>query len=339
MNRKLRLLAVVLLLVISGIGADQAEAREPISFEGIIRLPEFGLSSQQIADQITESGLSFEVTSEQIDSLRKLGFDSAVINAVKQFYRMGILRITTNPAEVNLILDNEIQAITDRFGVWEKEIPRGIHSVTLQKKGYGDIDTSVTVAKDKTVDLKVSLPRIAAAAGPSKFWGRYGFSFGYGFSVTSPAFDDDTDWKSGNNIIITLKGNVLPYLFVDADVNFANFSKFNAGGGEDFGSLNAFNISVVPGLYYEFNENVRGYLGTGVEFSSTKIENGDFVDDGVAFVPDEKGSKSTFALLGKLGADALVQENVFLFAEYRAYSVLGQYSMGFITIGAGLYIK
>jgi opacity protein-like surface antigen len=339
MNNRLKLIVLIALLSLINLGADTVQAKEPITFEGITRLPDFGLSSQQIADQITESGLAFEVTSADIDSLKKLGFDNTVINAVKQFYRMGIVRFTTNPAEVDLIVDDQKAGTSDKFGMFETEIPRGVHNIKLQKRGYGDIDTSITVVKDKTIDLKVSLKSTSGTAGPSKFWGRYGASVAYGISMSSPAFDDDTDWKSGNNIIFTLKGNIMPYAFIDADLNFANFGKFNAGIGEDFGSLNAFNISVVPGLYYEFNENVRGYFGLGLEFNSTKIENGDYANGGVAYSLDNKGSKSAFALLGKLGVDALIKDNLFLFAEYRSNSVFGQYSMSFLAVGAGMYVK
>lgn len=339
MNKKQKLIVLILLLLVTGFSADVALAKEPISFEGIIRLPDFGLDSRQIADQIAESGLAFEVTQAHIDSLRQLGFDSAVINAVRQFYRMGILKITTAPSQVEITVDNEPQGASDRYGIWEMEIPRGIHTIGLKKSGYEQIDTSVTVAKDKTTNMNFSLRQTARSPVVSKFWGRYGASVGYGISITPPAFDDDTKWKSGNNIILSFKANLTPYIFIDGDINYASFSEFDAGEGDDYGFLTALNFSVIPGVYKEFNESVRGYLGLGLELSSTKIENGKFEDDGVAYVLDEKGSKTAIALLGKLGADAFVQENLFLFAEFRGYSVLGQYSMGFIAVGAGIYIK
>jgi opacity protein-like surface antigen len=125
---------------------------------------------------------------------------------------------------------------------------------------------------------------------------------------------------------------------VDVDINGANFNEFDPGEGQDFGSLNALSFSVIPGVYKEFNQQFRGYLGLGLEFNSTTIENAKYEGDGVVYMLDEKGSKTSFALLMKIGVDALVQETLFLFAEYRGYSVLGQYSMGFIAIGAGVYV-
>ena len=62
MNRNLGFLVAILLLIIAGYNVGFSQAREPITFEGILRLPEFGLDSQQIANQIAESGLAFEVT-------------------------------------------------------------------------------------------------------------------------------------------------------------------------------------------------------------------------------------------------------------------------------------
>lgn len=338
MSRSLRSVIIVLLLVLGGYNICFSQAKEPISFEGILRLPDFGLSSQQIADQITQSGLSFEVTSAQIDSLRKLGFAQSVIDAVRQFYRMGILKITTLPGEVAISVDNVSSGASDRGGIWQGELPRGIHTIRLEKKGYVSRDTSITIVKDQTSNLRISLAA-GAVAGPSNFYGRYGASLAYGISIMSPEFKDEGKWKSGNNIILSLKGNLKPYLFVDIDFNMAGFSDFDSAGGNNFGSLDALNFSIIPGLYKEFNQNVRGYLGIGLEINSSKIENGKFVSDGVAYIPDEKGSKTLFALMTKIGADALVKKNIFLFAEYRGYSVLGKYSMSFIALGAGAYFR
>ncbi len=339
MNRNLSFLVAIFLLVIAGYNVGFSQAREPITFEGILRLPEFGLDSQQIANQIAESGLAFEVTKAQIDSLRRLGFASSVVNAVRQFYRMGVLKILTSPSQVTVYVDNELQGTTDRSGFWEKEIPRGIHDIKLEKEGYAAKDSSVTVIKDQTLNVRFTLSgKKAKKALAYNFYGRYGASLSYGISITAPQFEEEGKWKSGNNIIFTLKGNVLPYAFVDVDINGASFSDFDAGEGLDYGSLNALSFSVIPGVYKEFKEQFRGYLGLGLEFNSTKIENAKYEDDGLIYMLDEKGSKTSFALLMKIGVDALVQETLFLFAEYRGYSVLGQYSMNFIAIGAGVYV-
>lgn len=338
MNRKFTYLVAILLMVIAGYNIGFSQAREPITFEGILRLPEFGLDSQQIANQISESGLAFEVTKAQIDSLRKLGFASSVIEAVRQYYRMGVLKILSSPSQVTVYLDNELQGTTDMSGYWEKEIPRGIHAVKLQKEGYADKDSSVTVTKDQTLNVRFTLSGKAAKKPLAyNFYGRYGASLSYGISITAPEFEEEGKWKSGNNIIFSLKGNVLPYAFIDLDINSASFSDFDAGEGQDFGSLSALTFSVVPGVYKEFKDKFRGYAGLGLEFNNTEIENGKYEGDGLIYMLDEKGTKTAFSLLLKIGADILVQENIFLFAEYRGYSVLGQYSMNFISIGAGVY--
>jgi opacity protein-like surface antigen len=338
MNRNLGFLVAILLLIIACYNVGFSQAREPITFEGILRLPEFGLDSQQIANQIAESGLAFEVTKAQIDSLRKLGFASSVINAVRQYYRMGVLKILTSPSQVTVYVDNELQGTTDRSGYWEKEVPRGVHEIKLEKDGYATKDSSVTVIKDQTVNVRFTLSgKTAKKALAYNFYGRYGASLSYGISIIAPQFEEEGKWESGNNIIFTLKGNVLPYAFIDLDINSASFSDFDEGEGQDFGSLSALTFSVIPGVYKEFKEKFRGYVGLGLEFNSTEIENGKYEGDGVIYMLDEKGSKTSFALLMKIGADALVHENIFLFAEYRGYSVLGQYSMGFIAIGAGVY--
>ncbi|UCC80992.1 MAG: PEGA domain-containing protein [Candidatus Zixiibacteriota bacterium] len=339
MNRNLSFLVAIFLLVIAGYNVGFSQQREPITFEGILRLPEFGLDSQQIANQIAESGLAFEVTKAHIDSLQRLGFASSVVNAVRQYYRMGVLKILASPAQVTVYVDNELQGTTDRSGYWEKEIPRGIHEIKLQKDGYADKDSSVTVIKDQTLNVRFTLSGKAVKKPLAyNFYGRYGASISLGLSIIAPKFEEEGKWKGGNNIIFTLKGNVLPYAFVDVDINGANFGDFDPGEGQDFGSLNALSFSVIPGLYKEYKEIYRGYFGLGLEFNSTKIENGKYEGDGVIYVLDEKGSKTSFALLMKFGVDALVQETLFLFAEYRGYSVLGQYSMGFIAIGAGVYV-
>jgi opacity protein-like surface antigen len=338
MNKKIILLMVTMMLIVVCIDAGFAQSKAPISFEGIIRLPDFGLSSKQIADQITQSGLSFEVTRAHIDSLQRLGFDNTVINAVRQFYRMGTVQIVTMPAQVSIFVDNEPQGVSDARGNWAQEVPRGAHSIRLEKSGYAVLDTSVTVIKDRTVSLQLSLQKGGGIVG-SQFFGRYGASFAYGISVISPSFDDDSHWKSGNNLIFGVKANVMPYLFVDLDLNLADFSKFEPDGGADFGSLDALNITVIPNLYKEFKEKYRGYLGLGIELNSSKIENGKFEDDGVVYMLDEKGGKTSLALLLKLGGEALVKDNIFLFAEYRSYSVLSQYAMSFIAIGMGAYIN
>ena len=337
MNRTTSFLAIILLLVLASSTIGFGQTKQPISFEGILQLPNFGMSAKQIADQIAESGLTFEVTKAHIDSLQKLGFDRSVINAVKQYYRMGILKIATIPAQVEVFVDNESRGMSDTYGIWQGEVPRGSHSVKLAKRGFAETDTSITVIKDRTINLQISLQKGGAAG--TKFFGRYGASVGFGFSVSSPSFDSIGSWKGGNNIIFGVKANVMPYLFVDLDLNLANFGKFDADGGDDFGSLNAFNISIIPGVYKEFNEKYRAVLGLGLELNSSKIKNGKFEDDGVAYMLDEKGSKSSLALLLKLGGEALVQENIFLFAEYRGYSVLGNYAMSFIAVGAGIYVK
>ena len=330
--------AITLLLVITVYSNGIAQTKQPISFEGILQLPNFGMDNKQIADQIAESGLTFEVTKAHIDSLQKLGFGSSVINAVKQYYRMGIVQIATNPGQVNVYIDNESQGKTDNGGLWEMEIPRGAHNIRLDKNGYSAVDTLITVAKDKTFNLRINLRPTAAGPTAYKFYGRYGGSVGYGIGMSSPGFDDAGNWKGGNNFILSLKANVLPYMFIDFDINGANFGKFDPKEGDDFGNLNTFNFLLVPGLYKEFSEKYRGYLGLGLGLFGTKIENGKFEGDGVAYMLDEKGSKSYFGLLTKLGVDAFVQENLFLYAEYRGYSVLGKYAMSFIVIGAGIYI-
>lgn len=339
MSRKISFLAAIFLLVIFCYNIGLSQTREPITFEGILRLPEFGLNSEQIATQISESGLAFEVTKAQIDSLQKLGFASSVINAVRQYYRMGVLRILTSPSQATVYVDNELQGTTDRSGYWEKEVLRGIHEIKLQKDGYAEKDSSVTVIKDQTLNVRFTL-----ATGKTKsytgyyYYGRYGASLSFGLSIIAPQFEKEGKWKGGNNIIFSLKGNVLPYAFVDVDINGASFGDFDAGEGQDFGSLSALSFSVIPGVYKEFKKKYRGYFGLGLEFNNTKIENAKYESDGVIYMLDEKGSKTSFALLMKIGADALVQETLFLFAEYRGYSVLGQYSMGFIAIGAGVYV-
>lgn len=338
MSWRSSILVAIFLLVIAGYNVGFSQQREPITFEGILRLPEFGLNSQQIANQIAESGLAFEVTTAHIDSLRKLGFASSVVNAVRQYYRMGVLKILTSPAQVTVYVDNELQGMTDRSGYWEKEIPRGIHGIKLEKDGYADKDSSVTVIKDQTLNVRFTLSGKAAKKPLAyNFYGRYGASLSYGISIIAPQFEEEGKWKSGNNIIFSLKGNVLPYAFIDVDINIAGFSDFDPGEGQDFGSLDALTFSVIPGVYKEFKEKFRGYAGLGLEFNSTTIENAKYEGDGVVYMLDEKGSKTSFALLLKIGADALVHENIFLFAEYRGYSVLGQYHMGFIAIGAGVY--
>ena len=339
MTRKIMLLTAILVLIMVSFDGAFAQSKAPISFEGITRLPDFGLSSKQIADQITESGLSSEVTKALIDSLQRLGFDNTVINAVRQFYRMGIVQIVTVPAQVNIFVDDELQGVSDARGNWSQEVPRGAHSIRLEKNGYAIIDTSVTAIKDRTISLRLNLQKGGGATAGSKFFGHYGAALGFGISMSAPAFDDKSHWKSGNNIIIGAKANVMPYLFVDVDLNLANFGKFEPAGGDDFGSLNALNITVIPGLYKEFKEKYRGYLGLGLELNSSKIENGKYESDGVVYMPDEKGGKSSLALLLKLGGEALVQEKIFLFAEYRSYSVLSQYAMSFVVIGAGAYLK
>jgi opacity protein-like surface antigen len=330
---------IILLIVIAAHSSGFAQTKQPISFEGIIQLPNFGMDDKQIADQITESGLTFEVTKAQIDSLQRLGFDRSVIDAVKQYYRMGILQIATNPSQVNVYIDNESQGKTDNGGILEMEVPRGIHNVRLDKSGYSAVDTSITIAKDKTSNLRVSLRPTVASPTAYKFYGRYGGSVGYGIGMSAPGFKDAGNWKSGNNFILSLKANVMPYLFIDLDVNGANFGTFDPKEGDDFGNLNTFNVLLVPGLYKEFNEKYRGYFGLGLGLLGTKIENGKFEGDGVGYMLDEKGSKSYFGLLAKLGADAFVQENLFLYAEYRSYSALGKYAMSFIVIGAGIYVN
>jgi opacity protein-like surface antigen len=338
MNRYLKFAVMISLLVLAGYNICFSQAKEPLSFEGILRLPDFGLSSKQIADQIAESGLAFDVTSAHIDSLRRLGFDSSIVNAVRQFYKMGILNIAVSPPQVNVLIDNEPHGRTDASGYWQKEISRGIHNIKLEKRGYETVDTSLTIVKDKTVNLRLGL-RKGIGYGPSRFFGRYGVSLSYGISITPPRFDEEGKWKSGNNIILSGKANLHPLVFVDLDLNFASFSDFDPEEGDDFGSLSAINFSIIPGVYKEYKEKFRGYLGLGIEINSSKIENGKFEDDGVLYIPDEKGSKTAFALMTKIGADALVNDNIFLFLEYRGYSVLGQYSMGFIAIGAGMYVR
>jgi opacity protein-like surface antigen len=332
---------LILLFVLLAASIGFGQTKEPLSFEGIVRLPDFGLTSRQIADQITESGVTFEVTSAQLDSLRKLGFDDSVINAVRQYYRMGIVKVATTPGQVNVLVDNQPQGTTDLSGIWEGEIPRGVHALKLQKSGFADLDTSVTVIKDRTVSLRLQLQQgvSTAGAGESKFAGRFGAYVGFGLGISSPAFDDKTHWKTGNNISFALKGNILPYALVDLELNLVSYNDFAPGTGEDFGSLDVWNISLIPGLYKEFQEKFRGYLGLGLEFNNSKIENGIFESDGVIYIPDGKDSKGAIALIGKLGGEALVLENIFLFAEYRGHSVLGQYAMSFIAIGVGTYIN
>ena len=338
MNRYLKYSVMISLLILAGYSICFSQAKEPLSFEGILRLPDYGLSSKQIADQIAESGLAFDVTSAHIDSLRRLGFDSSIVNAIRQFYKMGILKIAVAPEQVNVIIDNEPHGKTDMNGYWEKELSRGIHNIKLEKRGYEAVDTSLTIVKNKTVNLRIGL-RKGSGNGASKFYGRYGASISYGMSIISPKFAEEGKWKSGNNIIISGKANLHPFVFVDLDINMASFSDFDPGEGDDFGSLSALNFFIIPGVYKEHKEKYRGYLGFGIGLSSSKIENGKFEDDGVVYIPDEKGGKTSFALMTKIGADALVKENIFLFAEYRGYSVLGQYSMSFIAIGAGMYLR
>jgi opacity protein-like surface antigen len=340
MNRKSCFLVMSLMLVIAGYHTGYSQTREPITFAGILRLPDFGLNSQQIADQITESGLAFEVTTAQIDSLRKLGFDSAVINAVRQFYRMGTLRLLVSPGAVTVYVDDELQGTTDKNGYWQKEILRGIHNIKLVKDGYADKDSSVTVIKDQTLDARFTLSgKAGGRALAYNYYGRYGVSLSYGISIIAPQFSSEGKWKSGNNIILSGKANLYPYIFIDLDLNMANFNDFDPQQGDNYGSLSALNFTIIPGVYKEFKEKFRGYLGLGLEINSSKIKNGKFEDNGVLYVLDENGSKTSFALMTKIGADALVQKNIFLFAEYRGYSVLGQYSMGFIAIGAGAYLR
>lgn len=335
MSRTTSILAIILLLVLASSTIGFGQTKQPISFEGILQLPNFGMNAKQIADQIAESGLTFEVTKAHIDSLQKLGFGGSVINAVKQYYRMGTVQVATNPGQVDIYIDNEAQGKSDNGGIWVMEIPRGVHNVRLKKSGYAEIDTSITVAKDKTINLRINLQPTAEY----RFLGRYGASIGYGIGLSAPGFDDAGNWKSGNNFMLSLKANILPYLFVDLDINGANFGEFDPKEGDDFGSMNTFNFLIIPAVYKEFNIKYRGYFGLGLGLYNTKIENGKFEGDGVAYILDEKGSKSSMGLIAKLGADALVQENLFVFAEYRGYSVLGKYAMSFIVVGAGIYVN
>src|SRR5437763_17221477 len=89
--RTLAVIAVALFASLACAAAASAQAKKPVSREGLVRAVRVnGLSTAELIEQIGQRGVSFEMTADAEAELRQAGALPAVIVADRRIYRPGV---------------------------------------------------------------------------------------------------------------------------------------------------------------------------------------------------------------------------------------------------------
>jgi hypothetical protein len=133
-----------------------SEEKRPLSLEDIGNLLRSNISKKRVVITIEENGIKFPKTKNNLENLKKLGVDEALLGAIEKEWKKDerILIVETDPAGATIYLDEE------KAGETPIEIgglrPRK-YSVRIEKEGYERLDHEISLTEGIGRKLTVSL--------------------------------------------------------------------------------------------------------------------------------------------------------------------------------------
>ncbi len=135
--------------------------------EEIIRLLEAGVAPRRVEALVEERGISFELTPEAEEDLRRAGADTDLIEVVRAHSKPAgppELVVESKPGGAQIFVDNELMARTSSGG-WARitTLAPGRRSLRISAEGYADFERAVDLKAGETVTVNAVLERSKSA--------------------------------------------------------------------------------------------------------------------------------------------------------------------------------
>lgn len=164
------------------------KARKPASKQELLELLEAGAEESEIEQLVRQYGVSFELTRQAEDQLRKAGASAALLKAVREHAPRPapappptratspaptktstgppVLLIEAAPGGAEAYVDDEPVGTTSREGRLRlSHLAPGRHTVRLARGGYRDHEQTVQLAPGQTVQVNARLDEVKPPAG------------------------------------------------------------------------------------------------------------------------------------------------------------------------------
>lgn len=134
--------------------------------EELIGLLEAGVSPKRVEALVQDRGLSFTLTPQFEQTLRRVGADAELIEFIRQNAKPAgppELVVESNPGGAQVFVDNDLVARTSAGG-WAKiaTLLPGPHSLRVSADGYSDLVREIDLKAGETLTIKAVLGRAAA---------------------------------------------------------------------------------------------------------------------------------------------------------------------------------
>ena len=140
-------------------------AAKALTQEEIIGLLEAGVAPKRVEALVKDRGLSFELTPEVEQNLRRVGADTELIEVIRLYSKPAgppELVIESNPGGAQVFVDDALVARTSSGG-WARiaTLAPGRHSLRISAEGYSDLVRAIDLKAGKTLTIKAALGRAA----------------------------------------------------------------------------------------------------------------------------------------------------------------------------------
>ena len=145
-------------MIVSSSFNSFSEEKKLLSLEDIGNLLRSNISKKRVVITIEENGVAFPKTKNNVENLRKLGADEAVLGVIEKEWKKDerILIVETDPSGAVIYLDEE------KVGETPIEIeglrPRK-YSVKVEKEGFERVDHEISLTQGIGRKLTISLVR------------------------------------------------------------------------------------------------------------------------------------------------------------------------------------
>ena len=147
-----------------------AQKGKPLTVKDIMDLLKGGAENAEIAQVVTENGISFRMFDDLESQFRGAGANDELIDALKKASKLeevpppppatGVLKIQSQPGEAQVYVNDELKGITNARGELRlTEMTPGTYTLRVSMAGYRTWENSITVTAGETVDAFVTLEK------------------------------------------------------------------------------------------------------------------------------------------------------------------------------------
>lgn len=145
----------------------QDQVAKELSQQDIVSLLEAGVASERIGSLVEERRVSFELTPEAEQALRRAGATSELIEAVRAHYKPPApsgLVIQSKPGGASVFIDSQVQVKTSSGG-WAniQPIAPGPHVLRISAEGFDDFTRDILLQPGETLTVNATLVRAKTA--------------------------------------------------------------------------------------------------------------------------------------------------------------------------------